>query len=96
MAIPKRTLRAKQPPIIPPPDEDDTAPYVKRGKLPRQKRFGIQWYSQFSKRWHNRGWYLTRKQRDQALADLKKHAKNFYMQVGKPFWDPEHYRPVDR
>ena len=47
-----------------------------RKKAPRHKKYGIQQWSNWFKKWTFSTWYVTEKARDQALADLKRHTRN--------------------
>jgi hypothetical protein len=49
-------------------DEDDVPRHVK--KMPRHKRFGIEQWSNWHKKWCHRQWYATAKARDQAFENL--------------------------
>lgn len=41
-----------------------------RKKTPRHKRFGIEQWSRWFKKWCHRSWYATEKGRDQAFDNL--------------------------
>ena len=62
------------------------------GRRPRHKRWGIQAWSRWFKRWGGCYWYATEKARDQAFDDLKRHCRNILKET-------EHeplYRKVER
>lgn len=48
--------------------EDDVPRH--RKKTPRHKRFGIEQWSRWFKKWCHRSWYATEKGRDQAFDNL--------------------------
>jgi hypothetical protein len=64
-------------------DEDDAPRHRKRACKPRHKKFGIEQWSKWFKTWGNRTWYATKKSRDQALVDLKRHTCNLYKLAGE-------------
>ena len=75
------------------PEDFDTAPrHRKRRPKPRQKKYGIQQWSEWHKEWGLTNWYATEKARDQALDDLKRHTCAILKQHGH---DPQ-YRKVNR
>lgn len=75
-------------------DHDEIPKHVKRASRKR-KRFGVERYSRWFKRWGAWKWYLTEEQRDQALAMLIKHIHTVFKRPGHP--PPEEiYRKVER
>jgi hypothetical protein len=70
---------------------DDTPKHCKRrGK--QRKRFGIEYFSRWGKKWGPWQWYLTAKQRDQALAALIKSTPTWMRsEIGGPS-----YRKTER
>ncbi len=62
---------------------DDRPRHVKRACKPRHKKYGIEQWSEWFKRWTHRQWYVTEKARDQALEDLKRHTCNVLKEHGK-------------
>jgi hypothetical protein len=66
--------------------------HVKRRPKPRQRRFGVEQWNNWSKKWCYRQWYATEKARDQALEDLKRHTRNILKEHGR---EPQ-YRKVNR
>jgi hypothetical protein len=75
------------------PDNGDDRPrHVKRAVKPRRKKYGIEQWSRWFKKWCHRQWYATAKARDQALEDLKRHTCNVLKDTDH---EPQ-YRKVDR
>ncbi len=74
------------------PDQDDRPRHHKKAIKPSRKRFGIEQWSEWFKRWYHRQWYATAKSRDQAIEDLKRHTCNILKKYGH---NPR-YRKVDR
>lgn len=78
----------------PEPLPDERPKHVKRASRKR-KRFGIEHYCKWFKKWGAWKWYLTEEQRDQALADLIKHTPAVFRRPGHPTPE-ETYRKVER
>ena len=73
-------------------DDNDRPRHQKRRAQPRHKRWGVQAWSRWFKRWGGCYWYATEKARDQAFDDLKRHCRNILKET-------EHeplYRKVER
>ncbi len=71
---------------------NDQPRYFKRAVKPRQKKYGIEYFSQWFQRWEHWKWYATGHQRDQALADLERHTSNILKDRPKEL----RYRKVNR
>ena len=73
-------------------DDDGPSRHRKRALKPRHKKYGIEQWSRWFKKWCHRQWYVTAKARDQAMEDLKKHTCNVLKGTDH---EPQH-RKVDR
>jgi len=73
-------------------EPDEIPRHIKRASQKR-KRFGIEHYSRWFKRWGIWQWYLIKKQRDQALAMLLKHTSTWFKER---YGNEPHYRKVER
>ena len=51
---------------------DDRPRHHKRSGPARSKKFGIEQWSNWFKKWWHRQWYVTEKARDQAFENLAK------------------------
>jgi hypothetical protein len=71
---------------------DERPRHFKRAVKPRHKKYGIEQWSTWFKKWCHRQWYVTEKARDQALEDLKRHTCNILKEHGK---EPQ-YRKINR
>lgn len=69
---------------------DEIPKYHKRGG--KRKRFGIEEWSDWFKKWYRVGWYLTEATRDQALETLRKTARNSGLSTCRT----TRYRKIDR
>lgn len=69
---------------------DEVPKHRKRGG--RRKRFGIEEWSRWFKKWYLVGWYLTEASRDKAFETLRKTARNSGFKV----FQTTQYRKVER